>query len=957
MNLNNLFLGQYIMPNLTPAEKRKKTIERKRAIKEAKRDAYHAKREHKYILQAGEAFHEAQNISNKANFNKVIKEITKRKPVMNFDKLLSYVKNWQDQYNQKNRRFSLTLKSGVSDVERTFKFNDIKHFNNFYDRVSEDYQTSRDTYTGENHQIDMTEAKHIFRLVDVKNIEKIRGGCNHHKACDKVVKTPIFNFTLFNPSSKNNDCFFACLKHFGYDVNASELREKYKIPLKEMVDVDVALTILNDLDSNIEIIDESYNEELFEDSHYILIKNNHYYVVKSFTSIIKKDMKTKRGLMTFDLETRETEDYHLIEASSTKSFILKDTICCVYYRPYKQTECKSLTLISGDKTSSRQFIDFLNEESKQGRTYNIIAHNGGKFDFYFLIGCMTSQEILDSDLQMRGTTVIGINYKGNSFRDSYCFMNFSLKKLCENFKIGDSKLTTFNINGVELTNEQLCFYKPELTFNSFMNLKHNEPTFWVEYEKYCLYDCISLFQIWEKFQGSVNELISNISPTLLSRCPLMASTTIGSHAKKILESCVSKGKKEMLLEFLSLKQIKRSCEYIGDFNNNGESKYEFMKHFKRGGISHCNQMGKHNNGITSIDITSQYPSSLIYGMCPIGYSKWVTTYEPSMHGFYHLKDVIFKTDYKFKPVADSVMGTSLNWACDEIKDLYIDTYMIKYLRENYGLLTFKVVEGLVSRSHIKMSDIFGSYVNTFFSEKKRQDTLKDSKDKNYNPAYRETIKLYLNSLTGKLVEDPSIHYTLKYDDEGSKTINGVKCNKELNTGINMWITAGCMVYSYSKRLLFEYIKCLEHNSNSVIAVETDGIYFSTKDKDIALENINNYSGSFECIKLGDDLGNVKIEKSTTEGNVAYFLGKKFYCITDEKGDTYKIKGIPQNTINDDGSEKQLVDRKLYEDVYNGKTVERTFKTMRKSLYNEKTQISGHKLSRTIRPSGIYKEYN
>ena len=74
------------------------------------------------------------------------------------------------------------------------------------------------------------------------------------------------------------------------------------------------------------------------------------------------------------------------------------------------------------------------------------------------------------------------------------------------------------------------------------------------------------------------------------------------------------------------------------------------------------------------------------------------------------------------------------------------------------------------------------------------------------------------------------------------------------------------------------------------------------------------------------MGNLKIEKSTPEGQVSYFLGKKFYNITinndyiskprdDKDKNIYRIKGIRQNTINDDGSVKWLVDTKLYEETY------------------------------------------
>ena len=55
-----------------------------------------------------------------------------------------------------------------------------------------------------------------------------------------------------------------------------------------------------------------------------------------------------------------------------------------------------------------------------------------------------------------------------------------------------------------------------------------------------------------------------------------------------------------------------------------------------------------------------------------------------------------------------------------------------------------------------------------------------------------------------------------------------------------------------------------------------------------------YSGKYP-VKLGKELGNVKIEKD--EIGMCHFLGKKFYQI----GDNFRIKGIPMKTITEDGS--------------------------------------------------------
>jgi hypothetical protein len=353
-------------------------------------------------------------------------------------------------------------------------------------------------------------------------------------------------------------------------------------------------------------------------------------------------------------------------------------------------------------------------------------------------------------------------------------------------------------------------------------------------------------------------------------------------------------------------------------------------------------------------------------MIPAGYSNWFNEYKPDMHGFYKLKNVNFTNDNntKFKPVAASIEGVSLNWGAETIDELYLDSYLLKYIISNYGA-TFEVEKALLSKFEVKGSELFGTYINVFYNEKAVQDALKEAKDENYNEALRSCVKLFLNSLTGKLVEDPSVHYSLKMLPEDTDTVasgkkslslNGVNVEKESNGSFNDWIVSGVMIYSYSKRLLFEYINCLPNKSDDVIHVETDGIYFSTVHKQSFLNNLSNYQGDYKEVKMGDELGNLDCEKTTQAGQVAYFLGKKLYSMTTNKDPIFKIKGVPAKTINDDGSEKVLVNLKVYEDLYSGKKVKFDFKTIKRSLYTDNTSLRGFTMSRELKPMGVYREF-
>jgi len=167
-----------------------------------------------------------------------------------------------------------------------------------------------------------------------------------------------------------------------------------------------------------------------------------------------------------------------------------------------------------------------------------------------------------------------------------------------------------------------------------------------------------------------------------------------------------------------------------------------------------------------------------------------------------------------------------------------------------------------------------------------------------------------------------------------------------------------MVYSYSKRLLFEYINMFPEKSKDVIATETDSIYFSKAHLDDLKQGCENYNGEYP-VAFGSNLGNIKIEKNTD--GTCYFLGKKFYYIaeSDNHGCSYVIKGIPQHTIDNAGNKIELVDKSLYDEVYNwkqgDKLIQRTFKTIKKTLYG-KTNLYDTHITRTITPNMVYKEY-
>lgn len=851
--------------------------------------------------------------------------------------------------------FTLTLRSGNSKITRTFRFNSREHFTNWLDAIDAQ-NTVQDS---ENYQ-DITDLmgadRNVFRDV-IPSVEEIRGGCRTQGKEKHSMDTPFHTLTVFSPVTKHNNCGFKVLEHIlGVTLNYAEERKMHGIPYDGMVSVDVLQKIYRQHSIRILVVmDETFSDEFdFKHYDYIMVDGDHYVHVTGAVSKTFKNEKTKRGYLYWDIETRPSTSYVMV--GENKSYLLEPVILCAYYKNFQGEEFQSLTFTSrAGKNCCRQFLDWLTVQASQRHFYHAIAHNGSRFDVYFLMNQLTREEQLHTEAQLRGFSVIGLQYKSHLFKDSCCFLTNSLDALCKSFKVKQAKLTEFSYRGKTLTNKNICFYRPELSDVQFLELEQKEPDFWALYVRYCEMDCVSLAEIWSSFKTQYEQLMDKIfltRPELKANVGLMNTNTIGSLAKKILENtCLRRigGK------YVKTQAYRTYLEFLSTAGAEDADKIAFVNEFKRGGISHTNQAGKHSHELISYDIASQYPASMMNMSIPSGKSEWVDSYKPFAHGFYRVKNMVFTSAYQFKPIASKTEAGVLEWNNASIAEVCVDSFMIKYLQERYGLVSFDVVTGLVSRQYIKGSEIFGDYVDTLYGEKKRQDALKKSDDEAYNPALRECIKLFLNSVSGKLVEDPSRYFKIQYTGEASTLkLNGVTAEKiQEKPKLNTWVTAGVMVYSYSKRLLFEYVRCLPADSDDVIHIETDSIYFHKKNNEKFIQNVSSYKQcglDFFPIQIGDELGNVKVEKDTDA--TSYFLGKKFYCI----GDLYKIKGIPLKTIDEYGNDVVLVDQSLYEAVYNGETVRREFYTMKKSLYGESTQISCHKMSRCVRPAMTYKHY-
>lgn len=864
-------------------------------------------------------------------------------------------------------------------------------------------------------------------LKDVAGSINLGGGCHRQRGAEPRLRftkrSVLYDFHIYNPISLRNNCGLEVLRSFanidfGSQTNLQLRKEfglKSNAPISPatLTDIYAAYTTANEMPHFVDYRwDGVYNSQL----DYILYVDGHYMKVESMTRIGKQADKIrklekqleccrdegvrakvekmikglratanrtmlncKRGLLTYDFETRndlsETAKRRvgLFDDGSVRyGEVLTDVVCCVTYRPLRRKKNEEMLhkifITDGKKTSARKFLDFLRDEHLKNRHYNCLAHNGSNFDSYLVLKEYTKAEMLNNPVpHFRGLSILGMYYFGCVFRDTGCYLTGSLKKLCKDFKVDKEheKLDTFKLNdGRTLKDYQICFYKPQLDVRQFLRLQHTEKDFWEQYVTYCMHDTLSLFIVWEKFRLAYEKIITELADHddkyarhLLAKCGLLQSPTISSVNQRILEELNRED------AFGSVQLIKAFYKTKGGVD---QDKYNFLLKFKRGGVSHTHQPGKHTYPIMGVDICSQYPWAMTKMKVPCGKSWWESTYDDSKYGFYHLTDMKFgKNTEDLKPVCAVVPKGkgSLNWRSGHhIAECYVDSEMIRYLFEHYDLLSFKVEKALVSYQFIDGHTVFSEYIGRLFKAKQRQDIYKQTGNPEYNPSMRKATKDSINSLSGKLLANPQIYFSLKYcvnPEVDGQRINGVnyrKDKKDFKT--NHWLTCGLMMYSYSKFLLFDYVRCLPKKGDSVIQIETDGIYAAHRDYAEFRHNLQHYDGRFaDSMKLGGkNLGNLVLEHISTGD--AYFLGKKkysFYCKL-ESEDVMRMLGVPKHSYEVDGTKKVLVTPQVYETVFNGKDVVLEFMQIRKTMENM-PELVGFMQKRTIYANRIlYKTY-
>ncbi len=818
----------------------------------------------------------------------------------------------------------------------------------------------------------------LLELVDFA-LTKLVGGCatSKHASTENQTKNPIkgeeyaVTLTLASPASRSNDCGLAAIDHINgvCGTDYAEYRRLNNIPRTAKLSIE-------DLDAYCDAAGLSRCVVLTQETilHFtpdqydscgtnlIWLDKDHYRPVVDCA--FKELKEVHREVLIWDLETIVTTGGKIV-----------DSICHVRTGTERHGYKFSKFERTAEKSACRQFYEWIVAESARHKAYRCYAHFGSGFDALLLLAAITPEETRNHvKFFHKGSKLIKLDIKQSVFFDTAQFMPSSLKKLGADFKVKHAKMTDDIVfqDGAGITHHvtstELCFWQPDITDElralkrkpdaktrfyehtdpmEFMTYREAHPQFWAAYSEYCRVDVESLGEVVDKFHSITDDLLVTINKGnrhILRKCTWTLSSTIGAMCKKIFAYL---NKDNNAMDFL-----KRFTYGQGKLARSVDpAKYEFILKFVRGGVSYCRGAAEYLNGVLGVDIVSMYPYSGLHAQVPTGWSRWVTDYDETAHGYWHVRDVDFGDNTeKFRLVADKPAdGSSLKWRTKTIAEAHLTSYNLLYLRNECPNMTFSVVRGLVSKQDMSMSAFFGAYIDGFFAEKQRQDVLKNAKDELYNESVRTATKLFLNSVFGKTLERTDLYTSTRFASPknmatSSARLNGVPVVETARPQYNDLLPLGVAIYGHSKQHLWEYMKCLPNGPEDALAVETDGVYFEADKWDEFARNLAAHPDPH--VKLGAHLGGLDQDKKADK---AVFAGKKLYALATGDKERVVWKGAPQSTINADGTRVSLVSYDKVRSLALGTSQTVHYSTMKRTLIGEGgPSLTNKFVSRTFR---------
>ena len=633
------------------------------------------------------------------------------------------------------------------------------------------------------------------RVVDIEIKDKKR---THKYKCSELIDKDILTVVLCEPDKDEDGEYFVEPKHYlVYDEVNQHI--DYLIGRPKLLK-GVYLSISNKVIRNNKIIftpkeaninntqvQKAPYEYIFFDYETVIDFNNSNCMQSYSLSVLHLDNLQLEELEQLDLKGRainnptETQEEDRQKALNSISAI-------------RQSNCK--TFLGYD--CGRQFIDWFLEYSLD-KICVFIGFNNTNFDNFLMLEDFLKyndegNEVRISDIFYNGSQLLNFKIAGcHSFFDIRKHLVGSLKSNCNAFKIE-------SVAKKDCDHAEMQRLHQDGKLIEYINTDD-------KLKEYNEYDVLATAVLYKRY---VNALDS-IEATKPYAKNIFTIKTIGSLIYRVFED----NKKNLNFDLPKL-------EY---------KQYDDLQKSKIAGrVEMFNGVQKVEERLVSTDVCSLYPFVMSVLNCyyPCGKElEEVDEYQgDDKIGFYYcdidqsnLKAANLPNIYAKKLPLEN------DWGNEDVLENYLISNVMIGLLLKYGCkVTIK--NGFVFPQKKKSCEMFG-FLLDFMKVKNEQD-LEGKKEKKgldncYNPALRETLKLLMNSLSGKVIEGLHTEKTVDVDtvSEYLKIANKAKSINFINSvGGKLFLTyevnpedickkqqrpiyLGVLIYDYAKRYMYE----------------------------------------------------------------------------------------------------------------------------------------------------------
>lgn len=461
---------------------------------------------------------------------------------------------------------------------------------------------------------------------------------------------------------------------------------------------------------------------------------------------------------------------------------------------------------------SYKFIDWLCNNEKNIK-YTFIGFNNSNFDNFILLKALLNSRVVVNQIFYNGNSLLNFKINGrHDFFDIHKHLMGSLSMNCKSFKINSCSKKSFDHNKAQMLHE-----KGELI--NF--IEGNE-----ELKEYNEHDVLATAVLFSKYR----EAIRNIEATNKYSKELHNIKTVGGLIYTVFLD--SKKEKGYNLPKLDFKQYS-----------------DLQKYKIAGRVELFNGIQKIEERLVSTDVCSLYP--YVMSIHPVYYpcGEIIETNEymgDDVIGFYYCDiDQSNLRDNNLPKIYAKKTDDENDWGHNEVLENYLVSNVIIKLLKKYGC-SVVIKNGFYFTDKRKSCDMF-SFLLDFMKAKNEQDDHNKNKDIRYNPALRETLKLLMNSLSGKVIEGLHCEKTCDVNSfaEYVKIESRAKCINHINAiGRKLFISykideediceksqrpiyLGVLIYDYAKSYMYE-MSYSKVGLNELLYTDTDASKFRYK---------------------------------------------------------------------------------------------------------------------------------